>query len=112
MKMHALSQLQAKHADKGKYADGQGLWLWKNRKETGRWKLRLVVNGKRREMGLGRWPDVSIAEAREQAAAARQQLRKGIDPIEQRQAEQRKADVLTIAAAIDWTCFEKVESLI
>jgi len=105
MKINALSQLQAKHSPKGKYADGQGLWLWKNHKETGRWKLRIVVGGKRREMGLGRWPDVSIAEAREQAAAARQQLRKGIDPIEQRQAEQRKADVLTIAAAIDG-CFK------
>ena len=105
MKINALSQLQAKHAPKGKYADGQGLWLWKNRKETGRWKLRIVVNGKRREMGLGRWPDVSIAEAREQAATARKQVRNGIDPINARQAERRQANALTITDAING-CFK------
>ncbi|WP_367648229.1 Arm DNA-binding domain-containing protein [Ruegeria arenilitoris] len=39
--------------------------------KSGKWVRRLTVFGKRREMGLGRWPDVGLAEARETADAAR-----------------------------------------
>lgn len=57
--------MKAKSLDVGKYADEQGLWLVKRDKIAGKWILRLTINGKRREMGLGPWPDVTIAEARE-----------------------------------------------
>lgn len=68
--------------------------------------LRLVVEGKRREMGLGRWPDVSIAEARELAAEARKKLRAGSDPIEVRTKARKKKPVrLTVKQAVDG-CFE------
>jgi len=84
VKLNALSALKANRLDAGKYADGQGLWLWKRSRAQGKWFLRFSVAGKRREMGLGRWPDVSIAEARERAAEARRKLRDGIDPIQER----------------------------
>ena len=84
MKFNVLTPYKAKSLPPGKHADGQGLWLCKSRKEAGKWIVRLVVYGKRREMGLGRWPDVSIAEAREHAARARKQLREGLDPIAER----------------------------
>ena len=64
-----------------------------------------MVFGKRREMGLGSWPDVSIAEARERAAKARKQLRDGVDPIFERQKTKRSAKPLTLAEAISG-CFE------
>lgn len=64
-----------------------------------------MVDGKRREMGLGRWPDVSIAEARERAATARRVVRDGDDPIEQRIKARIKPSRLTLAQAID-SCFE------
>ena len=86
VKYNALSPHKAKSLPPGKHADGQGLWLCKSEKDKGKWIVRLVVHGKRREMGLGRWPDVSIAEARERASTARQQLRDGADPIETRAA--------------------------
>ena len=70
MPYNALAQMRAKNLDEGKYADGQGLWLIKRNKIAGKWQLRVVVRGKRREMGVGRWPDVSIAEARGRAAQA------------------------------------------
>ena len=60
---NALTQMVAKNLGPGKHFDGQGLMLVKSRKDAGKWILRIVVAGKRREMGLGRWPDVSIAEA-------------------------------------------------
>lgn len=76
---HALTQMKVKNLGPGKHFDGQGLMLVKQRKETGKWILRLVINGKRREMGLGRWPDVSIAEARDLAIDARRSVRDGHD---------------------------------
>ncbi|MGE7197412.1 tyrosine-type recombinase/integrase [Brevundimonas sp.] len=46
------------------------------------WILRATVGSKRREMGLGGYPDVTLAKAREAARGARDQIRRGIDPIE------------------------------
>lgn len=104
MKFSALTQMKAKNLGPGKHADGQGLWLFKRDKSAGRWMLRLVVHGKRREMGLGRWPDVTIAEARERAAQSRRLLRDGVDPIEERAKLRRRIERLTVAKAID-QCF-------
>ena len=104
MKVHALTQLKAKSLPPGKHNDGSGLWLWKKSKGHGSWVLRLVVGGKRREMGLGRWPEVSLAEARNQAAAAREQLRAGTDPIEARRQARHKISTMTVKEAIE-SCF-------
>ena len=105
MYRNALTQLRAKSLEAGKYADGQGLWLCKSRKDSGKWTLRITIHGRRREMGLGRWPDVSILEARTRGEDARRLLRDGVDPIEQRKSERRKLDRLTLAEAIEG-CFE------
>ena len=99
-KRNALTQLKARSLPEGKYADGQGLWLVKSRSDAGRWVLRLVVGGKRREMGLGRYPDVSIAEARESAGQARQVLRSGSDPIAERQKRAGREQCVTVADAV------------
>jgi integrase len=50
------------------------------------WILRVMVGGKRRDMGLGGFPDVPLAMARERARQQRDLIRQGIDPIEQAQA--------------------------
>ena len=101
---NALSQLKAKSLGPGKHFDGQGLMLVKSKKEAGKWMLRLTIGGKRREMGLGRWPDVSILEARQRAAEARKAVRDGIDPIAERQVQRRKSKRLTVEEAIE-QCF-------
>ena len=101
---HALTQMKAKNLGPGKHFDGQGLMLIKQRKDAGKWIVRLVIDGKRREMGLGRWPDVSIAEAREHAAQARRKVREGVDPVALRAAARRKSKRLTVKDAID-QCF-------
>lgn len=105
MLYNALTQMRAKNLDKGRYADGQGLWLVKRKKNAGKWVLRIVIRGKRREMGLGRWPDVSIAEARERAAKARRVVRDGLDPIEERRKEQEQPSPVTLSEAA-LGCFE------
>jgi integrase len=55
-------------------------------KGEGKWILRFVspASARRRDMGLGAYPAVSIAEARKSALAARELLRVGLDPIESR----------------------------
>lgn len=102
---NTLNQMKARNLGAGKYADGQGLWFIKRTKSSGKWVLRLSFDGKRREMGLGAWPDVSIAEARECAAIARRQMREGIDPIDQRQKKRQRPNRITLAEAVTG-CFE------
>src|SRR5699024_9924139 len=55
-------------------------------KGRGKWNLRFVspATGKRRDMGLGSYPDVSVADALRAAQDAREQIASGIDPIEAR----------------------------
>ena len=73
------------------------------------WVLRFVVNGKRRRMGLGSFPAVSLAEAREQARQARALIRAGIDPIEQRSNTRNTA---VAAAAKSLTFAQAAEKFI
>ena len=101
----ALTHKKALAAPKGKYADGQGLWLSKRRKDSRSWVLRLTIDGRRREMGLGSWPDVSVAEAREHAFEARKAVRYGQDPISERRERRQTARVMTVRETIE-NCFE------
>jgi len=50
------------------------------------WLLRVAVGGKRREIGLGGFPDVTLAQARERAREAKDKIRSGVDPVEERKA--------------------------
>src|SRR5690606_16466427 len=54
------------------------------------WILRYQVNGKRRDMGLGGYPDVTLAQAKEKGRAARALLSEGIDPIENARAKRSR----------------------
>ena len=68
----------------GKYGDGRNLWYRIRSDGSSGWVFRYTLRGRAREMGLGPGPDVSLKEARDKAAQARQLLRQGIDPIEAR----------------------------
>lgn len=50
------------------------------------WVLRIVIGGKRREVGLGGFPDVPLALAREKAREVREAVQQGRDPIAERAA--------------------------
>ena len=56
------------------------------------WILRTMVGTKRREIGLGGYPDVSLSTARERAREQKEKIRLGIDPIEERKAQ--KAELI------------------
>ena len=63
-----------------------GLYLYVNESNARSWILRAMVGGKRRHMGLGGFPDVTLAQAREKARQAREVIAQGTDPIAERQA--------------------------
>jgi integrase len=63
-----------------------GLHLQVSDKGGRSWLLRARVGTKRREIGLGPYPEVSLAAAREKAAAAKEAIRAGTDPVQEKKA--------------------------
>ena len=83
-----------------------GLALQVTPQEGRSWVLRASLAGKRREIGLGGYPDVTLAQARERAREARDAIRRGVDPVEERKAARAALAAaqkrgLTFAAAVD-----------
>ncbi|ATX65232.1 tyrosine-type recombinase/integrase [Roseinatronobacter bogoriensis] len=81
-----------------------GLYLQITPNGARSWLLRYVANGSRHSMGLGPFPEVSLARAREKARDAREIIRAGDDPLAEKRAEQeaRRAQV-TFANAAEQT---------
>src|SRR6056297_1580021 len=90
--LHKLSAATVKAAPPGKYADGGGLWLYRREDGGAQWVLRYTIHGRRHEMGLGRFPDVSLKEAREGAEEWRAVVRQGKDAIKERERRKRAAE--------------------
>jgi integrase len=96
--LHRLTVREFQTAGEGDHADGGGLML-RVRGDGASWVLRFTsAAGRRREMGLGRaqrgsakQAGDSLTGARELAHAAREQLRRGIDPIDARDANAEAA---------------------
>ncbi|MBA4492103.1 integrase arm-type DNA-binding domain-containing protein [Paracoccus sp. S1E-3] len=85
----ALTAMMVKNASTpGKYFDGNGLYLRVEPNGTKFWVQRIVILGKRRELGLGSVTLVSLAEAREKALANRKMAREGGDPLAARREQQ------------------------
>ncbi|WP_231886085.1 Arm DNA-binding domain-containing protein [Bordetella ansorpii] len=69
-------------------ADGDGLYL--RVRATGKsWVYRYKLEGKTTKLGLGPYPAISLAAARQKAQAQLQKRAEGIDPKEARRDEQR-----------------------
>lgn len=90
-----LNRLNTKGIDAaktGKHADGGGLWLVKHDNGKAQWFLRVTVHGRRREMGLGTYPTVSLKDARTEAAKWRTVAARGLDPINERERERAASE--------------------
>ena len=81
----------------GRYGDGGTLFLLVSPRGTKSWVQRIVINEKRRDLGLGPWPVVSLAKARRRAFANRVAIADGVDPL----AEKRRAKVPTFEQAVE-----------
>ena len=76
---------------KGAHHDGGGLYLRVDPPYACSWQYRYQLKGRSRWMGLGPYPLISLAEARERATAARRLRANGIDPIDLRDDLEKKA---------------------
>lgn len=74
----------------GRYTDSavKGLHLWVKPNNLKYWIFRFTKNHKQRNMSLGAFPLISLAEARKKAFNARELLSKGLDPLEQKKVNQ------------------------
>ena len=71
----------AKPAEKPfKLNDGKGLYLYINTSVGKLWRFDFSHNGKRKTLSIGKYPTVSLAEARQTAENARRLLASGQDP--------------------------------
>lgn len=83
----------------GRHADGSGLYLNVEKSGARSWLLRVTVKGRARTIGLGSVRDVSLAEAREEAARLRKVAKAGGDPLAERDGAEED-DVPTFEAAV------------
>src|SRR3974390_182820 len=75
-----------------------GLILWFSPRGSRSWILRHSVDGRRRDMGLGPFPEVSLAEARNRAREARSQVRDGVAPIDAKRAAKSSQSARRLAS--------------
>ncbi|MBP2227181.1 integrase [Azospirillum agricola] len=94
----ALTAVTVRNAKPGRHADGNGLYLEVDESGARRWLLRIMVQGKRRDIGLGSTSLVSLAEARDTAIAMRKVARAGGDPLAERQKALRVVPTFETAA--------------
>ena len=86
--MGKLTALSVKAISKpGRHGDGDGLYLHIAPSGTKSWVQRIVIKGNRRDIGLGSYPTVSLAQARSLASSNRSSVSEGRDPL----AEKRHA---------------------
>lgn len=81
----------------GRHSDGGGLYLNVSPTGSKSWVFMWVVAGKRREMGVGPYPAVSLSKARSKAGEAREAVADGRDPI----AEKAKEEEPTFSECVE-----------
>ena len=87
----------------GMHGDGEGLYLSVSRSGSRSWVQRISIDGRRREMGLGSFPAIGLAQARGLAAANRTAVAEGRDPLAEKQEAKRKAAIPTFRQAAEQT---------
>lgn len=89
-----LRDAEVKSLGVGTHGDGDGLYLIVQPNGRRSWIFRYQLNKRRRDMGLGSYPLVSLKEARLARNAARAAIAQGIDPIDLRNEENASKAVI------------------
>lgn len=87
-----LSAIEVKRIiHEGTYAVGgvAGLMIQVSKSGTRSWILRSRIGEKRRDIGLGGYPEISLSKAKERALEKKDLISKGIDPIEAKRAARK-----------------------
>jgi len=102
-----LTDKEVRSAPVGRHADGNNLHLRVRKNGSRTWVVRVTVYGRRRDLYLGPYPLVSLAEARLEAIRIRLAIREGRDPgLEKAQAQgptvREFYEVVTQSARTGW----------
>ena len=99
-----------------KHSDGAGLYLILKTRFQGKWSYRFMLHGQSHEMGLGRYPNISLLRARQQHDQYRMLIDQGQNPLfekRKREEEQRREQSVYFSDVVDqfikyrkqtWTC--------
>ena len=83
----ALSATRVRALKKpGRYSDGDGLHLFITKSGRKSWVQRITIAGRRRDIGLGAFPSVTLAKARQKAYENRAMVAEGRDPLAEKNA--------------------------
>lgn len=83
-----------------KLTDGEGMVLLVHPNGSKYWRLRYRFGGKEKMLALGKYPEVSLADARARRDEARKLLANGVDPSENKKAVK---DIQTLQQRLDKT---------
>ena len=87
-----LTQMQvARLKEPGYHGDGAGLWLKVTAHGSKSWILRYTFQGREKWTGLGSYPVVTLADAREKALMLKRQILQGTDPVQQKRESMAQA---------------------
>ena len=95
-----LNDRLVKTRGEGRYDDGDGLRLVVSKTGKRSWVLRFQKDGVRRDMGLGSYPGLGLADARVKAARLRQRAMQGVDIIAEKNAPPRSLPTFREVAAL------------
>lgn len=114
VKMSKLTVLEVRNRkEAGRLADGGGLSFEILKSGVKRWLYRFRIDGEQQMHIIGRYPDLSLAEAREAHRAAKNLVKEGLNPNTERKkvkqanrekelAEKRKRAISFEYVALDW----------
>jgi hypothetical protein len=85
-----------------KLADQGGLYLHVSATGSKSWRYDYRLHGRRETLTIGKYSDITLAEARDSHAEARRQIAKGVSPAKTKQAEKEAADDTFKAIAESW----------
>ena len=101
--MSNLTELKIKNlTEVGRYADGNSLYLKVSVTGKKSWSCRYVSNGKAVQMGLGKYPAISLKEARQRRNEVQLEVARGNDPLAAQRAakiEEQRLKEMTFAKA-------------
>ena len=102
--MPKLTAAKAKSlTEPGLHGDSDGLYLNVSRTGSRSWVQRISINGRRREIGLGPFPSISLARARVLTATNRTAVAEGRDPLAEKHAAKRRAAIPAFREAAERT---------
>ena len=78
-----------------KIYDGDGMFVLIHPNGSKYWRMKYTFNGKSKLASFGVWPGISLKEARERRLDAKQKIKSGIDPVDEKRKIKQLQEMTT-----------------